>query len=402
MCSLNRKITLYLFVLWGGVAVCFFVSCQSMDTTLLSPTPGNPVGEGVEGGQVNTESVNRAPVTGGNFLVNFPTDQILSGGVPKDGIPALTDPDFVALTSPEAGYLRDDDLVLGVIINGEAKAYPHNMGWWHEIVNDVVGGHPVVVSFCPLTGTGLVFDGGTDAERLTCGVSGLLFNNNLIMYDRRDDRTLYSQMVQTPVPGSGGNSELSLLPVIETTWRYWKILYPESKVISVNAGTYSSGRYNQYPYGSYLEPSTPPNFPSFPRLSDNATAQLFPPKSVALGVRFGEIAKAYPFQIMGEEAVINDEVGGRDIVVVFYGKENYAVPFSRMIGGQLLTFEKVTLSSPALVSPFVMRDTETGSTWNIKGEAIAGTHLGKRLEQIPAHNALWFAWATFWQNTGIY
>ena len=84
---------------------------------------------------------------------------------------------------------------MGLFINGEAKAYPHNIGWLHEITNDVVGGKPVVVSFCPLTGTGMVFDGGElSVNRLTCGVSGNLFNNNLMMYDRRDnlsDPTLY-------------------------------------------------------------------------------------------------------------------------------------------------------------------------------------------------------------------
>ncbi|MBT3602928.1 MAG: DUF3179 domain-containing protein [Candidatus Latescibacteria bacterium] len=363
---------------------------------------GNPVGTSVPSGD-NTQAtapVERAATSGGNFLSSFPTDRILSGGVPKDGIPALTDPQFVDLTSSDANYVLEDDLILGVVINGEAKAYPHNMGWWHEIVNDVVGGQPIVVSFCPLTGTGLVFNGqGDDGNRITCGVSGLLFNNNLIMYDRRDNATLYPQMIHTSIDGSIG-SELELMPVIETTWRFWKQLYPNSKVVSVRAGTYSSGRYTQYPYGSYRDFTQGPNFASFPALEANPTAQFFPPKTITLGIRFGEKAKAYPFPIMGEEAVINDTFEGTDLVVVFYEQEQYAVPFSREFNDQILTFEKVASTDQAY--PFLMRDNETGTVWNLKGEALSGTFQGRTLTPIASHNGFWFAWATFWQNTGIY
>ena len=345
----------------------------------------------------STDPLNRTSQAGGNFLRDFPLNQIFSGGVPPDGIPALTDPQFVDLSSSEAEYLRDDDLVLGVIVNGEAKAYPHNMGWWHEIINDVVGGQPIVVSFCPLTGTGLVFNGlGGDESRIHCGVSGLLFNNNLIMYDRRDRATLYPQMIHVPVDGPGVDA-LTLMPVIETTWRYWKRLYPDSKVISVDTGIYSSGRYRDYPYGGYRNLSAGPNFPSFPNLSENATAQLFPPKTITLGMRFGETAKAYPFPTMSSESVINDIVAGNELVVVYYGAEKYAIPFSRIVDGQSLTFEKVASSNP--LYPFMLRDLETGTTWNLKGEAIGAST--KKLKQLPSHNAFWFAWATFWQNTGI-
>jgi hypothetical protein len=379
-----------------------FIACEGNNTPISDAlAQGNPVGTDVPtGNDSQTSPVERPPQNGGNFLSSFPTDKILSGGVPKDGIPALTDPQFVDLTSSDANYILENDLVLGVIINGEAKAYPHNMGWWHEIINDVVGGQPVVVSFCPLTGTGLVFDGqGEEGTRITCGVPGLLFNNNLIMYDRRDNATLYPQMIHTSIDGSLGG-ELKLMPVIETTWRYWKQLYPNSKVVSVRSGTYTSSRYTQYPYGSYREFTQGPSFAAFSALSDNPTAQLFPPKTITLGIRFGETAKGYPFSILGDEAVINDTFEGTDLVIAFYSKEQYAAPFSRVVNGQTLTFEKVASTDP--VFPFFMRDNETGSTWNLKGEATAGTLQGRTLTRIPAHNGFWFAWTTFWQNTGIY
>ena len=354
----------------------------------------------VPGDSQPDQPINREPGTGGHFLDDFPTERILSGGVPPDGIPALTDPRFVELTSSEAAYLRDDDLVLGAVVNGEAKAYPHNLAWWHEIINDTIGGRPIVESFCPLTSTGLVFNGqGNDGSRIRVGVSGLLFNNNLIMYDRRDNETLYPQMLHVPVAGPG-SEELQLMPAIETTWRYWKRLYPNSKVIGVNAGGFSPSTYRSYPYGSYRDPNVGPNFPSFPALAANPTAQLFPPKTMTLGMRFGETAKAYPFPTMGTEAAINDVVAGNASVIVYCDAEQYAVPFSRVVGGQTLAFEKVPSADQTY--PFMLRDRETGSTWNLKGEAIAGPLQNETLQHLPAHNAFWFAWATFWQNTGIY
>jgi hypothetical protein len=387
---------------WVPLLAMGFIACGGDNAPNNdSVGQGNPLGTDVANGETDqpTSSVHRPSQNGGNFLSDFPTEKILSGGVPKDGIPALTDPQFVDLTSNDANYLRDNDLVLGVIINGEAKAYPHNMGWWHEIINDVVGGQAVVVSLCPLTGTGLVFNGqGENETRITCGVSGLLFNNNLIMYDRRDNTTLYPQMTHSPI--SGRSTELQLLPVIETTWRYWKKLYPNSKVVSVRSGTYSTGQYTQYPYGSYRDFTQGPSFPSFPALPDNPTAKFFPPKSITMGIRFGETAKAYPFPTMGGEAVINDTGEGNDLVVAFYANEQYALPFSRVVNGQTLTFEKTASTDP--VFPFLMRDIETSSTWNLKGEAIAGSLQGRTLTQLPSHNGFWFAWATFWQNTGIY
>ena len=360
--------------------------------------PGNP--SATPQGETSSQQVDKEPQAGGHFLHNFPANRISSGGVPKDGIPALTDPHFVPVA--QGNYLLDDDLVLGVVINGEARAYPHNFGWWHEIFNDIIADQPIVVTFCPLTSTGMVFSGGTRQNRVTLGVSGLLFNNNLIMYDRRDGNTLYPQMTHVTFqsPGPGIEGDLKLMPVIETTWRFWKQLYPDSKVIDIGAGAYPPPRYQDYPYGGYRQPSAPPVFPTYPPLSNNATAQRFPPKSMTLGIRFDEMAKAYPFPVMGTEAVINDVLAGHHILVVFYAPEQYAVPFSRQVGAQTLTFDKAPSSDT--VYPFMMKDRETGSTWNLKGEAIAGGLAGQKLEQIPAHNAFWFAWATFWQNTGIY
>ena len=368
--------------------------------------PGPSAGEGApSGGGTNTNApsapLGRPSQPGGHFLQDFPLNLVVEGGVSKDGIPALTDPLFDSAPWENAGYLLDSDLVLGVVINGEAKAYPHNIGWHHEIVNDVVGDRPVIVTFCPLTGTGMVFDGrGGNDIRITVGVSGLLFNNNLIMYDRRDDKTLYPQMIFTGVQGPKAGHELELLPVVETTWGYWKRLYPDTKVVSVTGESRVQAVYTTYPYDTYRSADSEPLFPTFPELEKNATGRLFGPKEITLGVRFGETAKAYPFPVMGNDAVINDTVAGNPIVVVYYAREQLAIPYSRTVATRTLTFERV--SSTDSLYPFMLKDKETGTVWGLKGEAIAGPLRGERLEQVPAHNAFWFAWATFWQNTGIY
>ncbi|MCY3665503.1 MAG: DUF3179 domain-containing (seleno)protein, partial [Gemmatimonadetes bacterium] len=118
------------------------------------------------------------------------THHLRSGGVPRDGIPAMTNPQSVA--PEDAHYLADSDLVLGVVANGAARAYPHRLGWTHEVINDQLGGQYISVTFCPLTSTGLVFDAmASDSTQIELGVSGMILNSNLVLYDRRDEKTLY-------------------------------------------------------------------------------------------------------------------------------------------------------------------------------------------------------------------
>ena len=222
------------------------------------------------------------------------------------------------------------------------------------------------------------------------------------MYDRRDGDTLYPQMLGAGISGQRAGGELELLPVIETTWRYWKRLYPNSKVVSSSTGIYSSGSYssNRYPYGNYRSANTPPLFSISSGLVENAPNRSFATKDMTLGIRFGESAKAYPFVSMDDQAVINDTVAGNPIVVTFYREEQFAVPFSRTVDNQDHTFQKIVSNDP--LYPFLMRDDETSSTWNLKGEAVSGPLQGQKLTRIPSHNAFWFAWAAFWQDTQIF
>lgn len=329
-------------------------------------------------------------------LETFPRDRIVSGGVARDGIPALTNPTFVA---PGAiAYLEEDDLVLGVVIDGEARAYPHNIGWWHEIVNDRLGDRSISVTFCPLTGTGLVFDTtGEDGEQFQLGVSGLLYNNNLVLYDRRDRSTLYPQLYGTGVDGERRGESLTLLPVVETTWRAWKTLYPDTGVIE--SGTYSLSRYTRYPYGNYRTDDGYLIFGLRPTLANNFSpySTSYGAKDMVLGLRLNGEAKAYPFEELGGQTVVNDQLGGIDVVVAFDSASQMALPFARQVDDQILTFERREGAFP-----FQLRDLETGSTWTILGRAVDGPLAGTQLTQVPAHNAFWFAWVTFWPETDVF
>ena len=326
-------------------------------------------------------------------LDNFPLRQIVSGGPGKDGIPALTNPSFIAASAVE--YLGPNDLVLGVVVNGEARAYPHNIGWWHEIVNDVIGGKPICATLCPLTGTGLLFD--TSDERgdpFELGVSGLLLNNNLIMYDRRDGNTLYPQILSTAVDGPRRGQTLTLLPVVETTWSTWVRLHPGTRVIA--RGTYSLNQYTRYPYGGYRTDNTYLIFGLNPPQSSNPNsfATAHGAKDMVLGVRLAGESKAYPFQNMGNQAVINDDLGGVDIVVVWDRDSNIALPFARQIDGQSLTFD----IDEEGAWPLGLRDRETGTLWNVEGLALEGellapappnTEMADSLPSVRVQREMW-------------
>ncbi len=364
------------------------------------PAPLSPAGTGSSGEAERTSSLPDR-----NFLdvSRFPLNHLISGNVAKDGIPALTDPDFVREGSVYAAYLKDEDLVLGLYLNGIAKAYPHNIGWHHEIINDVIGDRYMVITLCPLTGTGMVFNGqGEGDERLELGVSGLLFNNNLVMYDRRHDDTLYPQMTHIGIKGFGTERELALMPVIETTWGNWKRLYPGTLVVSsASRGMYRSERYAMYPYAGYRNPESAPLFPLFPEPDDNPIVSDYPPKEMVLGVRFGSVVKAYPYsQMGGDQAAINDRIADHNVLVLYDAAARMALPFSRDVGNRTLTFDRMPSTNRRF--SFMLKDRETGTTWNQLGQALAGELEGNQLYQIPAHNAFWFAWATFWQDTGVY
>lgn len=226
-------------------------------------------------------------------------DEILPGGPPRDGIPALTDPKFVA--AGQADYLRDDDTVMGIAHNGVAKAYPLRIMNWHELVNDRIGDAPVLVSYCPLCGSGAVYSAQVDGKRLEFGVSGLLYNSDVLFYDRQSE-SLWSQLKNQAVTGRYKGHMLEMLPVTETTWRDWRARHPDTQVLSLDTGY--SRDYGQNPYAGY-EYGDEVYFPVKLR------SQRYHPKERVLGVSFGGQAEAYPFsELARAKSDVADTLGG--------------------------------------------------------------------------------------------
>jgi len=329
----------------------------------------------------------------------IPQDQIVSGGPGKDGIPALTNPPVVTAGEGDA-FLQADDLVLGVVVNSEARAYPHGILWWHEIVNDVLGGKPILVTFCPLTGSGIVYDPEIDGRVLNFGTSGLLFDNNLILFDRTTD-SLWSQMRLEGICGSFQGTRPQLLPVVQATWAGWKSLHPETTVLSFNTGFRRN--YDVYPYGSYDQIGNEQLL--FPQ---SFIDRRLPMKETVLGIVHEGLARAYSMSRMaasGPRLALNDVVNGLPILVAFDASSSMAIPFDRrrMSADGTEVLETLELDVVEDGAPLLrLRDRQTGSIWNLTGEAVEGPLQGERLRQIETYSAFWFAWAAFNRDSEIH
>jgi hypothetical protein len=313
---------------------------------------------------------------------SIPTDQIFVGQV-KDGIPALTNPATVAVGEPGADFLTDRDRVVGLFIEGTPYAIPLNIFWYHEIVNLDGPGYSIAVTHCPLTGSSMAFDreplGGVEF-----GVSGLLFRNNLIMYDRADPESLWPQMMSGARCGARIGERLVSVPIVETRWGGWKELHPDTRVVG-DGGT--PGLYVTYPYGDYDTPENP-NL-----LFPGSTIDLRrPPKERVLGIPDGIGGIAFPFLGLASassdfKTVVNAEVRGSAVVVFWDEQLRGAMAYRARSEGQALTFR---------VEEGEFVDELTESVWDFEGNATFGPATGAKLEPIAeAYVAFWFAWADF-------
>jgi hypothetical protein len=239
-----------------------------------------------------------------NSLV--PRDQIHHGGPPRDGIPAIDDPRFLA--AAEARFLRDDERVLGMVRGGVAKAYPIGILNYHEIVNDRFGDEPVVVSYCPLCGTGMAFSAVAAGKVRRFGVSGLLYNSDVLLYDRESE-SLWSQIMKQAVTGPLRGSRLVQLPLTHTTWRDWRERHPASLVLSTDTGHRRD--YSRTPYAGY-ETSPDIYFPV------GKVSRRYHPKELVIGLTINDSAKVYPFaELSRGQHAISDTVGGQPVRIEF-------------------------------------------------------------------------------------
>ncbi len=306
--------------------------------------------------------------------------------VAKDAIPALTNPTLV--NADEADYLNDDDRVIGLEIGDQTIAVPHNILWHHEIVNFDSADPPLAVTYCPLTGSGIAFD-RSDLGGAAFGVSGLLFQNNLIMYDRTSNESLWPQMARGARCGPADGLALFTYPVLEMTWQGWRALHPATKVLS--SDTRYNRNYTENPYGNYDEPAN--DLLLFPMALDQRRL----PKERVLGLPLGRGGVAFPFGALDDgEAmrVVPITYGTQPIVVFWHRAFEAAMAYQVPLDLAAQTFE---------VRGGQIFDAETGSQWRIDGRAVAGPLRGRRLQPVrDAYVAFWFAWAAFQPKTELW
>lgn len=234
--------------------------------------------------------------------------EIFAGGPAKDGIPSIDEPRFI---SPEqVDYLKDDDIILGFSSGGISRAYPLRILVWHEIVNDVIGGKPVAVTYCPLCGTAMVFDRTIDGKVLSFGVSGLLYRSDVLMYDRQS-QSLWTQLGMEAISGYRKGTTLTWLNSEHKTWKAWKQANPNGQVLSTKTG--HRRNYSGEAYASYFAGSEP----IFPVPQTRPELQNM---TKVLGVIINGQAKAYSLDKLMEHSVIDDNVGGTPVKVMFDSK----------------------------------------------------------------------------------
>jgi Protein of unknown function (DUF3179) len=317
---------------------------------------------------------------------------------PRDQIPPLDEPKFEPVE--QASQWLDDREPVVLLELEEARAYPLRILTWHEIVNDQVGGNPVAVTYCPLCNSAVGFKRTVDDQVLRFGTSGLLRSSDLVMWDQQTE-SLWQQITGEAIVGELTGRRLELLPTPIVSWADFRQQFPDGKVLSRETGFERS--YGTNPYAGYDSESRP-------FLFSGDIDERYPAMERVVGVTVSGANKAYPFSVISKERVVNDEVGGEPILVVWGAEETASaldsgeiaegrsvgtgLSYFRTVNGQALTFE--------VAGSDLFKDRETGSMWDLLGVATAGPLAGEKLIPAVHTNYLWFAWAAFNQDAPVY
>ncbi len=321
-------------------------------------------------------------------------EEVVWGGVPVDGIPALDDPELI--DAREADFLTPEEPVFGIALNGDARAYPLRIMDWHEMVNDVIGGVPVSLAYCTLCGAGIAFDSrGSDGSTYTFGSSGLLFRSNKLMYDRQT-RTLWNQFTGEPVVGElvGSEIEFDRVPVVLTSWQAWVERHPDTTVLSLNTGferPYVVGA----AYGRYFTNDTT-MFPVWQRRDD------LPAKSWVYGLHLGGVPKAYPLDRIVADRVVNDRVGETAVVLIAAGDivTAWPEPVDYETGAEIRAYERGDETFAPTSDPDVVTD-DAGASWRVTEDALVGPS-GQTAPRVAGHLSYWFGWYAFFPLTELH
>jgi hypothetical protein len=321
--------------------------------------------------------------------------EISSGGPPPDGIPAIDNPVFESVADADT-WLGFDWPVMFFELDGVARAYPLAILIQHEIVNDVVGDTPVALTFCPLCNSTIAFDRRlADGTVLDFGTTGNLRNSDLVMYDRQT-RSWWQQFTGEGIVGEMTGTVLEVLPSQIIGWSEFKERHPEGEVLSRNTGHVRN--YGRNPYAGY------DSIGNNPFLFDGDLDGRLPAVERVVAIEIDGTDIAYPFTQLSELQVLNDSVQGIPLTVFWqsgtastFGSSGQdtgsTAVYLRELDGQVLSFQSALEG---------FRDVETGSLWNIFGEAVEGPLAGSQLEQVISAEHFWFAWSVFKPDTIIW
>ncbi|HEV8696215.1 MAG TPA: DUF3179 domain-containing protein [Candidatus Limnocylindrales bacterium] len=327
--------------------------------------------------------------------------EFLGGGPPKDGIPAIDKPEYESIADAR-GWLSDKSPVVLLAVGDEARAYPLAILMWHEIANDMLGGIPVVVTFCPLCNTALAFERELDDVVHDFGTTGNLRFSDLVMYDRQTE-SWWQQATGEAIVGELIGTKLTFLPAQIVSLADFERAHPDGDVLSRETGF--NRDYGSNPYVGY------DTIDQNPFLFDGVLDGRLPPKERVVTVGEGAAAVAFPYSELRKVGVAQARGGGDEIVVFWTpgtasALEGPHIDESKDIGatgafrpavdGRRLTFARNGGEDAPI------RDRETGSTWSVTGIATDGELTGSRLEPVVHGDHFWFAWAAFSPQTTIW
>jgi len=328
-----------------------------------------------------------------------PLTDIFSGGVPRDGIPPIDNPEYESVSNPPK-WLDGPEPVISVEINGEARAFPLNILLRHEIVNTTVGGEPVAVTYCPLCNSSLVFRTTIDGVPHRFGVSGFLRNSDLVMWDSTTE-SWWQQLTGEAIVGDYAGRQLDTVAAQVVSWITFVEEFPDGQVMDRPGGR---GGYSDTPYTGY-DDLVQGNDPFL--FSGTIDSRAHPVDRVA-AFDLGTGPVAYHFAFLQENPVINDVIGDTPVAIFFDNETESAfkssinrdefnivgssTTFSRELNDRILTFE---------ARDGLIRDVETGSTWSRFGRAYSGELVGHELLPVIHGDHFWFAWAAFKPDTRL-
>ena len=322
---------------------------------------------------------------------------LLSGGPPRDGIPPIDQPKFIE-NQLAAQWLKPNDPVIALEINGDARAYPLQILTWHEIINDVVGEIAVTITFCLLCNSAIVFKRNHQGITYDFGTSGLLRHSDLVMYDRQTE-SLWQQFTGEAIVGVMTGEQLMMIPSGLIGFEQFQAAYPAGKILSKETGY--SREYGRNPYPGYDD------IRNNPFLFRDPLDERLPAMARVVTVSDGKYHNAYPVELLEKLGVIHHQLGNQAVVIFHQDGVSSALDTTRiangddvgatgvfvpLVGKQELTFIKER--------GFV--DEQTGSHWNIVGQAILGPLKGKQLERLVHADQFWFSWGAFRPDNLIY